>query len=336
MITKLALQNFRNFSENNFSFSSNINVIIGPNAIGKTNILESIYLISSAKSFKNAKVTELINEEKEVGRVKGLVDDLKLEVVLPKNAYKKFLINGVAKRSVDFSGNLKVVLFAPQDLDLITLSPSLRRNFLDHVLSLVDIEYRRSLLSYEKGVRSRNKLLFRIREEHLPTSQLLFWNQLLIKNGTYITQKREELINFINLSSNLNVNDYKLIYNRSIISEKRLNDYQAAEIASANTLVGPHRDDFIFQYKNHNLESYGSRGEQRMAILWLKLSELNFIESITKTKPTLLLDDIFSELDEAHRELVYEISKNQQTIITTADPEFVRNMKIDTKIELGI
>jgi DNA replication and repair protein RecF len=236
---------------------------------------------------------------------------------------------------IDFAGNFKVVLFGPWDMDLVTETPSLRRKFLDTVLSQVDREYRRSILSYEKGVRQRNRLLFRIREEGIARSQLSFWNQLLIKNGDYISQKREEFIGFVNSRPGLRFTDYKLLYDKSVISEGRLEQYKEEEVAAATTLVGPHRDDFAFKIGNsRDLAAYGSRGEQRMGVLWLKMAELDFIETKSGERPTLLLDDIFSELDHEHRDIVMEITKNQQTIITTADEHTTVGLKKVEKIEL--
>ncbi len=340
MIKKIRLQNFRNLKDQVFEFSPRTTVIVGPNASGKTNLLESIYLISTGKSFKASLEIEMIKEKENFARVKGLTDEnLKLEIILSKESHKNFLVNGVSKRQIDFVGNLKTVLFAPQDLDLVTSSPSLRRKFLDNVLSLSDREYRRAIISYEKGLRARNKLLFRIREEELQRTQLLFWNQLLIKNGDYISTRRHEFIEFVNDVKNEKINDYNLEYDRSVISEKRLETYAKEEIAAANTLVGPHRDDFVFKEVDRNLAHFGSRGEQRMIVLWLKLAELSYLEKKTGDlttqagKPTLLLDDIFSELDEKHRGIVFDISKNQQTIITTADPDFVIDMKDIQKIQ---
>jgi len=341
MIQKIRLQNFRNLKDEVYEFSKGITVIVGENAAGKTNLLESIFLVSTGKSFKANVESELIKIGKDFARVKGLIDEgIKLEIIIAKAAHKKLLINGVSKRLIDFSGNLKVVLFAPQDLDLVTSSPSLRRKFLDNVLSLTDKEYHRAILSYEKGLRARNKLLYRIREASFngddsssSPSQLLFWNQLLIKNGDYISKKREEFINFANQTSSLENKVFSASYDKSAISEERLQKYSREEIASATTLVGPHRDDFIFNEGERNLAHFGSRGEQRMAVLWLKLAELSYIEETTKNKPTLLLDDILSELDEKHRTIVFEISKNQQTIITTADPDFLVDTKDITRIQ---
>lgn len=359
MIKKIRLSDFRNFSSKIFEFSSETTIIVGPNASGKTNILEGLYLLSTGKSFKAIVEEEMVDYDSEIARVKGRVTDKErqtdLEVILTRGvidvgtdrpekvARKKLLVNGVGKRLIDFAGNFKVTLFAPHDLGLVTESPSVRRNFLDTVVSQVDREYRRAILSYEKGLRQRNKLLFRIREEGLSPSQLIYWNHLLIKNGDYIARRREEFINFVNGANfQFPISNYQLEYDKSSISEARLEQYKEEEVAAATTLVGPHRDDFIFKVagnkrkRDRELARFGSRGEQRMGVLWLKLAELSFVEEKAKEKPTLLLDDIFSELDHEHREIVMKIVKGQgspapngagQTIITTVDPHFVEHLK---------
>lgn len=345
-------------------------------------------MLSTGKSFKARVEEEMISYKEEIARVTGNVvgsEELvagkkgknnqstsyklqatKLEVVLTRGEItigedpektekvprKRLLINGLGKRLVDFAGNFKVVLFGPQDLELVIESPSRRRNFLDTVLSQVDGEYRRASLSYEKGLRQRNRLLYRIREEGLSRSQLLFWNRLLIKNGDYLSTKRAEFISFANATGKLPARnryaqrvaggddqDFRLDYDKSAISEARLEQYKEEEVAAATTLVGPHRDDFCFRLKKNkrarDLSRYGSRGEQRMSVLWLKLAELAYIEEQTDEKPTLLLDDIFSELDHEHREVVMKTVGNQQTIVTTADPHFVEGLKKVEKIGLN-
>jgi len=343
MIDNIKLTNFRNFDKKVLEFSKKITVIVGPNGVGKTNILESLFLLSTGKSFKAKLESESINYDENLARVIGTVGETKLEAVLTKDVdgwpKKRLLINGVPKRSIDFAGNFKVVLFGPWDMDLVTESPSIRRKFLDTVLSQIDKEYRRSVLSYDKGLRQRNKLLWSIRETGASRSQLLFWNQLLIKNGDYISNKREEFINFVNSTPSLNDQKLELVYDRSVISEGRLEQYKNEEVASATTLVGPHRDDFIFKValekdKFRELAAYGSRGQQRMGVFWLKLAELAFVELQSGEKPTLLLDDIFSELDHEHRDLVVKVAGRQQTIITTADEHFVEDFKTDNLIKL--
>jgi len=358
MITKLRLNNFRNFKAIFLEFSEGITVIIGSNASGKTNILESVFLLSSGKSFKARIEEEMIQYQADFARVKGRIKTdghtVDLEAVLTRGLIdigksapervprKKLMLNGVAKRLIDFAGNLKVVLFGPWDLDLVTESPSGRRKFLDTVLSQVDREYRRASLSYERGLRQRNRLLQRIRDEGLSRSQLLFWDRLLVKNGDYLSKARGELIAFVNGTPNLDEQRFYLDYDKSAISETRLEQYSEEEVAAATTLVGPHRDDFIFQIiknKSRNstkrdLSRYGSRGEQRMSILWLKLAELAFVEEKTGERPTLILDDIFSELDHEHRGIVFKVAHDQQTIITTADPHFIEGFKKVEKINI--
>jgi DNA replication and repair protein RecF len=288
----------------------------------------------------------MVNNEKEIARVAAKAGE-KLETVLTRGlitrggisertARKRLLVNGVSKRLVDFAGILKTVIFRPQDMDLVTESPTLRRKFMDTVLAQVDREYHRATLSYEKGLRRRNKLLFRIREEGISRSHLFFWDKLLIKNGDYITKKREELIDFINETEKLGGNYFRIEYDKSVISESRIEQYKREEVAAATTLVGPHRDDMVFFDKERDLAKYGSRGEQRMAVLWLKIAELSFIEDKTKEKPTLLLDDIFSELDHEHRKLVMDLANNQQTIISTADPHYLEFKKEIEQINLGM
>lgn len=362
-VGKIHLSNFRNFKDREFEFSEKTTVVVGPNASGKTNLLESLFLLSTGKSLRAGVEEEMINYEEEIARVKGSVvqestngpSGDNLEVVLtrgeitvgesPKKtekvARKRLLINGAGKRLTDFAGRFKTVLFGPWDMELVTESPSTRRKFLDTVLSQVDREYRRASISYSKGVRQRNKLLYKIREEGVPRSQLAFWDRLLIKNGDYISRKRQEFIEFANETKALDHKVFSLEYDKSAISEGRLAQYAKEEVDSATTLVGPHRDDFIFFVKEkgvdeeRELSKYGSRGEQRMGVLWIKLAELSYIEKETEEKPTLLLDDIFSELDHTHREIVFKASKGQQTVITTADPHTIEDFEKLEKISLN-
>lgn len=347
MIKNIKLINFRNFKNKEIDFLPGITLILGPNASGKTNILESLYFLSTGKSFKANLEAEVINYKKDIARISGTLSEIKLETVItngvidiggarPEKApRKKLLVNGVPRRMLDFAENFKAVLFGPWDMDLVTESPSVRRKFLDSVLSQVDKEYRRSILSYEKGLRQRNRVLLDIREGNTTRDRLFFWNQLLVKNGDHITKKREEFINFVN-NLNFQINSLKLnlFYDRSVISNGRLEEYKDEEVLAATTLVGPHRDDFTFNKGERSLSSFGSRGEQRMAVLWIKMAELSFIEEKTEERPTLLLDDIFSELDDEHKSIVLGIADKQQTIITTADEHFLKKKSFDYIIKL--
>lgn len=332
----LSLQNFRSYTKASFDFSKGTTIIVGPNTSGKTNLIEAIYLMSTGKSFRAEKDIELIRFGEELSRVKGKVGDVELEAVLTKGEVdgvvtpaKKYLVNGVAKRRIDFAGNLAVVLFSPADLEIIVDSPSIRRNFLDETISQVDREYRQALITYIKTLRQRNALLEQVREKGIRNErQFSYWDNLLIQNGNTITQKREEFIHFLN-SGLKEVFDFVAFYDKSTISKDRLLQYKEAETGAGITLVGPHRDDFsIAMFNNvrettHDVKLFGSRGQQRLAVLQLKLLQFDFIEQVMGKRPVLLLDDIFSELDDSHIHLVSEIVGKQQTVLTTTHKEFI-------------
>src|ERR1035437_1543444 len=335
-LKSISLQNFRSYLAEEFKFNGDTMVIIGPNTSGKTNLIEAIFLLATGKSFRTDKDIQMINFKQDLARVKGKADETSLEVMITngqlggqQSQYKKFLVNGVAKRRVDFVENFPAVLFSPEDLDIIVDSPSLRRKFLDNVLEQVDREYRLAIISYTKGLRQRNALLENIRETGIRNEkQFEYWDNLIIEFGEKITKKREEFIEFVN-NETKDIFDFVAIYDKSVISKARLLQYKEAEVASTVTLVGPHRDDFsVSMYDNtrkttHDIKFYGSRGQQRLAILQLKILELLFIEKRLGQRPVLLLDDIFSELDEGHIELILEMIGLQQTIITTTHKEFI-------------
>lgn len=312
----LLLQTFRNHKAARWNFSPEVTLISGPNTAGKTNILEAVMMCATGKSFRADSDKETIQWKGNIARVVLTLEETKLEVVITPTS-KKYTVNGVSRRLVDFAGNVRAVFFWPEHLELVTDSPSLRRKYLDSVLVQVDREYRRNLQSYERGLRQRNRLLDRINEGVAQRHQLVFWDQLLIKSGGYITEKRNDFITFINSQKS----DYHLTYDKSVISQARLSQYAQEEVSAKATLVGPHRDDFFVTKNNLALSKYGSRGEQRLAVLQLKLSELLFIEKATGEKPILLLDDIFSELDQTHKRMVLDLLGNQQTIITSAENE---------------
>lgn len=344
-LTNLALRGFRNYSRKVLVFADKTTLVVGDNGVGKTNILEAIYLLATGKSFRASKEAQMILYGKELARVSGDVSEVGLEIMLTTGevegqrvARKRYLVNGVAKRRMDFVGNLRCVLFRPEDIELVLGSPRGRRDYLDSVLEQVDREYRRSNLSYQKGVRQRNKILDKIREGEGERRQLLFWDQILIKNGEIVANKRDGFITLVNEELGKRGSDLRLEYDRSVISEARLNKYANREVAAATTLVGPHRDDlaFIIQRKGKaekDLSIYGSRGEQRMAVLLVKLAELEFVNQASDDKPVLLLDDIFSELDSQHRSEVVKMLDRQQTIITTTDEQAI-SKKLSKKMEL--
>lgn len=344
MLKQVSLQTFRSYKKATFDFEFS-NIVIGPNTAGKSNLIEAIFLLSTGKSFRAEKDLQMVHFGQELGRVKGKVDDLNLEVMVTvgevagvRSQFKRFFVNGVAKRRADFVGNLPSVLFSPQDLEIVAGSPGLRRNFLDNVLEQTDRDYRLALLGFTKSLRQRNALLDLVKNG-LPRSarEFEYWDSLVIRNGGVLTRKREEFIAWLNKSKK-DILDIKIEYDKSVISPERLAQYYDAESASGVTLVGPHRDDFfLFIDQEKQLKSFGSRGQQRLGVLQLKILELEYLREKTEKEPLLLLDDVFSELDENHIELILDKIGGQQTIITTTHEEFIpakvkKGMKM---IELG-
>ncbi len=350
ILSQLSLQNFRSYSRTKFSFDKNTTVIVGPNTAGKSNLMEAIFLLSSGKSFRAERKEMMIKFGQEMARVKGKIangdretadDEQQLEVMFTigqvqaiKTPLTRYLVNGVPKRRVDFAGILPAVLFAPSDLEIIIDGPSLRRGFLNDVLEQVSLEYRQAILQYEKGLRQRNALLEMMRETGKRSDgQLAYWSELLIRYGQIIAKEREAFLQFVN-EQKKSLFQFRVEYDRSEISPKRLAQYSREEVAAASTLVGPHRDDFRVHMDNKeesDIRFFGSRGQQRLAILQLKLLQIDYITKIKGERPLLLLDDIFSELDEEHIQHVLGIVDKQQTILTTTHEEFIEKTDFNDK-----
>jgi DNA replication and repair protein RecF len=318
MINKISLTNFRNYDRCEFEFDKN-NIVIGNNGVGKSNLLEAIYLLATGKSFRADNDEEMITYNNQCSIINGQCSEFELKITITDR--KKFEVNGIPRRMIDFVGNMRAVLFAPQDMELISGSPGYRRRYLDFVITQTDREYRRSLISYEKGLRQRNKLLSLIRDGLAQRHQLYFWDHLLIKDGEYLTLVRQKYLQAL-----------PTIYDKSIITEERLKQYEVEEVASATTLVGPHRDDFQIIYQDKDVSKYGSRGEQRMSVLKLKQQEIEYLGG----QPLLLLDDIFSELDHSHREEVMKLVSDYggQVIATSADEHLLPDISNCKKIYL--
>lgn len=349
ILRSLSLENFRNFEERKFEFASETTLVIGANTSGKTSLLEAIYLLSGSESFRAERVEEMIKFGGEIARVKGKVGQVEqvgqveLEGVLTRGlingkrvAKKRYLVNGVSRKRDKFTGNFFSVIFRPEEIDLIAGAPSLRRDYLDEVLSQVDRDYQRSILSYKKGIRARNKLLEKARGEprlrQSLASQLYFWDKLLVKNGQLICQKRETYLEFVSRSLGEKA-DLQVEYQKNVITQRRLEEWREREIAIGMTMIGPQRDDFEIKATRNgqhvtrggrNLAVYGSRGEHRLAVLYLKMAQLEYILERTDQKPVLLLDDIFAELDENFRKEVMKLIDKQQTIVTGIELEGIR------------
>lgn len=334
MLQKLSLQNFRNYAKKSFEFGLGTTLIVGPNASGKTNILEAIYALATGRSFRAELEKEVIEEGESLARVEGKVNKETLEIIWDDRDrfWKHYRINGIGRRQVEFVGHFRAVLFGPSDIEIVADSPSARRRYLDLVLSLVHKDYRIAAHIYERALRQRNRLLWRIREEGVSRDQLGYWDDLLVDNGRIIHERRKEFLDFLSAFG-----DLRLDYDHSIISLERLRRYAQEEVASATTLVGPQRDDFLVSQKAKNVKAFGSRGEQRLAVFTIKLGELEYVRRMTGEDPVLLLDDIFSELDLANRHHVLKVIPKQQTIMTTTDLHLVEKGAIKSfdLIKLG-
>ncbi len=336
ILTSLELIQFRNHSQARFNFSAETNLIVGANAAGKSNVLEAIWLLSSGESFRAGKIEEMVNWGEEVGHVQGKItnsqitndkldDEVELRVTVTRGMVqgrrtqkRLFKINGAARRRQDYVGELAAVLFRPEDMNLVSGEPVLKRRFMDEVLCQTDQEYRRSLESYIKGLKQRNGLLDQIREGRTSKTALIFWDQLLLKEGSQIQEKRSRFIEQVN-QLNSPSKQLRVEYVESVISQKSITTHLEAEIALGYTLTGPHKDDLKVYEEKRSLAVYGSRGEQRMAVLWLKQAQLTVMEQVLGYRPLLLLDDILSELDHHHMAEVVSLASMQQTILTTTD-----------------
>jgi DNA replication and repair protein RecF len=341
-ITGLALQHIRAHSSFFIAFDSQTTVVVGDNATGKTTLMESVYLLATGGSFRAEKIEEMIEFDQELGRVKGAFvhdegetrsqEKTELEILLTrgevqgkKAAHRLYTVNGVRRRKVDAVKQLSAVVFRPEDMRLVEGSPARRRAFLDAPLSSSFPEYARDLKTYEQTLRRRNKLLTQVREGEQPRTSLHYWNTTLATAGERIQrQRRDFLQSFVGTVFPL---EFSVVYQPSVISDDRIAEYLPREIAAGHTLIGPHKDDFVVQLMmqgdQRNIALFGSRGQQRMAVLWLKFSEFSFLEQQTGQQPLLLLDDILSELDEETRGLALSVVKNCQSIITTTEPAVV-------------
>lgn len=342
-LKQLNLTNFRNYSHLELGFDYRPTILVGNNAVGKSNILEAVYLLSTTKSLRVDTEEELIKEGEQFARVEGFVDDTELLVIINKPSQavpfrKKVLVNGIGRKVTDFIGNLPAVIFYPSDINMVTGSPSLRRWHLDLGLAQIDLEYKRALTLYEQFLTSRNRVLKRIREGEGKKDELIFWTNELVGKGKIITDKRKAFFEFINVLENP-LGKFRFEYQPSEISVGRLIETNGREIAAAATLIGPHRDDFVVYLNERNLSHFGSRGEQRTGTLAFKLFQLEYMAKILGKRPILLLDDVFSELDASHRAHVVEVVGKQQTIIATVELENIPQEFLDSarilKVEDG-
>jgi DNA replication and repair protein RecF len=336
-LQQISLQHFRSYSKTSFTFDPQTTVIIGPNAAGKSNLIEAIGLIVTGKSFRTSKEKQLLAFGHKFAHITARLQDEEnnedLEVVLSESPtgmlLKKYTVNGVPKRRTAFAGKLPAVLFTPLDLAIVSGQPGDRRRFLDEVLDQTSPQYSTALTTYTKALRQRNALLeFAQKTGRRDQERFVYWDNLLITNAKIISTERESLLAYINLQEK-KLFPFTVEYDKSEMSRERLLQYKDAEVAAGMTLVGPQRDDvFIkcFHPVSEELEDvkyFCSRGQQRLVTLELKNAQIFYLKEQLETQPLLLLDDIFSELDSTHIKHVLEMTHENQTIITTTHKEFV-------------
>jgi len=340
-IKNIQIKNFRNYPDLNIDIKSDTVVLTGPNAVGKTNLLESVYFASLFKSFRDD--TEFIFLKDAANLELRMVlekfgEQHTLDVFLEKRdkIYANFLVDGVKKKRREAQGFVSVVIFDPTDVDMFTKSPESRRKYLNMVLSQKNLEYLDALGKYKKVLFQKTRLLQDMKAGRSQGEGLAEWNEQLAALGSFIILERKRLISFLNTSI---AEIYTTIsgFHRPVevsydtlagdaleeISQsfrQKLETAAKKEVMLATCLVGPHRDDFSLKSDGLFLSPFSSRGELRSQVLALKILELEYLSN-GDDKPILLLDDVLSELDETRRTFLLKYLQGKfQTFITTTHP----------------
>ena len=357
-INLLKLKNYRNCENIELDFCDFKNLIIGKNAQGKTNILESIYFLSNLKSVRTSNNLELINFEKEKMEINAIIEknNTNIEMDFSYNDEKKknFSLNKVKSTQKDFKNVLKTVLFSSEDLMLLRGAPEDRRKWLDRAISQIYPIYDDIISKYKKRRIQKNNLL---KEEKIDKNLLDVYNEQLAIAGSNIIFLRKKYLSEIekiaqNKHSKISQTEIlKMIYSSTFELDETIEDilenYKKAleenfteEIRKKQSLIGPHRDDIIFFINNKESTKFASQGQQRTIVLALKMAEIDIIKEKAGTSPILLLDDVLAELDDKRQNyLLNSIDSDTQTIITSVDTlffneEFLKDVKI-FKIENG-
>lgn len=349
-INRMFLKTYRNYNFLDTKFNVGFNIIYGNNAQGKTNILEAIYLCTAGRSHRTIKDNELIKYGSDNYKVKVIYhkegrNDNSIEINYSNKEKKNILINEIPIKKIgSLMGQLNSVMFSPEDLQIIKEGPSERRRFVDIALSQLKPSYFYNLQQYIRILNQRNYLLKEIFLRKESVDSLDVWNQSLADAGSKIIFERIKFIEDLykkadNYHRNITNNKEKLLikYISSIKLDlgndikgaflKRIEEEKTKEIQKGTTLVGPQRDDIEILVNDISLKQYGSQGQQRTAVLSLKLSELEIIKDNCGEYPVLLLDDVMSELDIKRREYLIDNIKNIQTFITCTDKnDFIKEV----------
>lgn len=345
MISKLKLTNFRSHKNLELTLAKT-NLILGTNGAGKTNILESIALMSYCRSFREEDKKNLINLEFDYARIN--IEDLEMFLGRLPRFCLRTRKNGVNIKLADFVGLIPSVILSPESISIITGSPRERRRFLDIMISQVNREYLLDLIEYKKIQKQRNSLLEKINQREAGRDELTFWDSEFVKISDKITKQRSEAVNHINAGisqiyrdvSGRKEDDLKIEYLKNYAGElgECLKRNLAREIGAKLTLFGAHRDDMMFNLNNMKMNNYASRGELKSAILALKMMELAYLLEKKKglhesgqllAEPILLLDDIFSEFDQKRKNHLSKLILQYQSVVTATEVENIPQELVD-------
>jgi len=342
MLKVLGVRNFRNLQIPETELSPDGTVILGENGQGKTNVLEAIYLLAYGTTFRGTK-SEAINWDEEEATVFGETEAGSIQITLSREKETKIVVNNKLKNRLSLLGKFSTVFFHPQEIELIAGPPELRRRFLDRLIGTTDKEYLLNLISYYRALRNKNRLL---KTRNQNAAELEIWDKNLAALGVKVWLVREKvvttlnqilkqeaarivgkplLLEYENAVTGLEGAQAEKAFLRALALQKELERRYLA------TVFGPHRDDFkiiMEETRNHNirqkdLAAFGSRAQQRQAVILLKLAQAKFFAKAFQKSPTLLLDDVAGELDEVNRELLFANLPSGQAIITTTSVEFL-------------
>mgnify|MGYP003875570781 CR=1 FL=1 len=356
ILQHLSLINFRNYPCLELDLMPGVSIFWGGNAQGKTNLLEAIYFLSTARPAGTTAERDLVNwsiwqEKTSFCRLSARVDDggsqTRLEILLllrggnPPQVRRVVRVNGVVRRAIELVGRLRTVMFSPRDIALIGGEPLLRRRWLDILNAQLSPRYFRSLLHYNRVLSQRNYLLKAIAAQRAAPDELDFWDRELVETGSYLTLQRQRVLQQlapvtreIHRELTGGREELELLYRPSIspvgepgdlqeikqVFRGSLEEGRKREIAQGVSLTGPHRDDLRFRVGGVDMGAYGSRGQQRTIALSLRLGEARFMRQETGKSPVLLLDDVLSELDEERRgQLLKSVLDYRQVLITATE-----------------
>lgn len=341
IVNSLELSSFRNHTDTKLSFSEKFNVFYGNNGQGKTNILEALYICASGRSHRTSKDVELIQFGKDAFKILTKVNnsgyEKEIDIKFFNNQKKQIRVNQIPIKKIgSLMGNLFAVIFSPEDLFIVKQGPAERRRFVDITLSQIKPSYFYDLQSYSKILKQRNMLLKNFDSQNNLKDTIDIWNYKLSQVAASIIVNRKqysdkiselasnqhrfltvdkEIISF-NYDCSFDVNNK---YEKNIISELYLKQLQKSihrDVALGYTSIGPHRDDYDIFINDKSLKLYGSQGQQRSAVLSLKIAEIELISKETGEMPILLLDDVMSELDDNRQKYLLNSIVDVQTFIT--------------------